>query len=106
MIHGKVYDLTEFLPSHPGGQKIILKYAGQDATDAFDPIHPPDIITRFLSPEVCMGKLDVSASDGTMVKKESKADELVRLAREKMPRLDEMYNAFDFECKPPLKTIK
>ncbi|CAO3592846.1 unnamed protein product [Absidia cylindrospora] len=96
-IHGKVYDLTEFLPSHPGGQKIILKYAGQDATDAFEPIHPPDIITRFLSPEVCMGQLDISASAGTMVKKESKADELVRLAREKMPRLDEMYNAFDFE---------
>lgn len=98
VIHGKVYDLTEFLPSHPGGQKIILKYAGQDATDAFDPIHPPDIISRYLSPEVCLGELDISHA-GVMVKKESKADEQVRLAREKMPRLDEMYNVFDFECK-------
>lgn len=102
VIHGKVYDLTDFLPSHPGGQKIILKYAGQDATDAFDPIHPPDIISRYLSPDVCLGELDISHA-GVMVKKESKADEQVRLAREKMPRLDEMYNVFDFECKskPP-----
>ncbi len=23
---------TEFLPEHPGGSKIILKYAGKDAT--------------------------------------------------------------------------
>ncbi|KAI8089873.1 FMN-dependent dehydrogenase-domain-containing protein [Halteromyces radiatus] len=97
VIHGKVYDLTEFLPNHPGGQKIILKYAGQDATDAFEPIHPPDIITRYLSPEVCMGKLDITDSAGVMVKKESEADKQVRLARENMPSLDEMYNAFDFE---------
>ncbi|TYJ51708.1 hypothetical protein B9479_007712 [Cryptococcus floricola] len=27
---GKVYDLTEFLPDHPGGDDIILAYAGQD----------------------------------------------------------------------------
>ena len=64
IIHGKVYDLTAFLPGniykmfynsnilqkngsnlylyflcaeHPGGQKIIMKYAGRDATKAFDP---------------------------------------------------------------------
>ncbi|WVQ80894.1 hypothetical protein IAT38_003001 [Cryptococcus sp. DSM 104549] len=27
---GKVYDLTAFLPDHPGGDDIILAYAGQD----------------------------------------------------------------------------
>ena len=26
IIHGKAYDVTEFLPEHPGGPKIILKY--------------------------------------------------------------------------------
>ena len=25
ILYGKVYDLTQFLPEHPGGQKIILK---------------------------------------------------------------------------------
>ncbi|KAG1139162.1 hypothetical protein G6F36_015984 [Rhizopus arrhizus] len=64
IIHGKVYDLTKFLPEHPGGQKIILKYAGKDATDAFDPIHPPDIIQRFLPPEVLKGEVDPKALAG------------------------------------------
>lgn len=98
ILHGKVYDLTKFLPEHPGGQKIILKYAGQDATDAFDPIHPPDIIDRFLSPEVCIGQVDATAL-AAVEKVETEAEKRLRLARENMPRLDEMYNSFDFECK-------
>ena len=32
IIHGKAYDLTKFLPEHPGGAGVILKYAGKDAT--------------------------------------------------------------------------
>lgn len=53
IVHGKAYDVTEFLPEHPGGSKIILKYAGKDATEEFDPIHPPDTLDKvrpFLSP--------------------------------------------------------
>ena len=97
-MHGKVYDLTKFLPEHPGGQKIILKYAGKDATAAFDPIHPPDIIDRFLTPDVCKGQ--VSAAElATVEKVETEQDKKIRIARENMPRLDEMYNSFDFECK-------
>lgn len=26
----KVYDITPFLPDHPGGDDIVLKYAGRD----------------------------------------------------------------------------
>ena len=36
VIHGKVYDITSFLEAHPGGAKILLKYAGADSTRAFD----------------------------------------------------------------------
>ncbi|CAO3686537.1 hypothetical protein G6F70_003853 [Rhizopus microsporus] len=97
IIHGKVYDLTNFLPEHPGGQKVILKYAGKDATDAFDPIHPPDIIQRFLSPEVCKGEVDPEAL-AKVEKVETEEDKRVRIARENMPRLEEMYNSFDFEA--------
>ncbi|KAL0083013.1 FMN-dependent dehydrogenase-domain-containing protein [Phycomyces blakesleeanus] len=96
ILHGKVYDLTYFLPEHPGGQKIILKYAGKDATSAFEPIHPIDIITRLLPAEVCMGSIDPAALKGA-TKEESEEDKLIRIAREKMPRLEEMYNSFDFE---------
>jgi L-lactate dehydrogenase (cytochrome) len=46
IVHGKAYDVTEFLPEHPGGSRIILKYAGKDATEEFDPIHPPDTLDK------------------------------------------------------------
>ena len=32
VLHGQVYDVTKWLPRHPGGARIILHYAGQDAT--------------------------------------------------------------------------
>ncbi|KYM96345.1 PREDICTED: cytochrome b5-like [Cyphomyrmex costatus] len=35
VIYDYVYDCTEFLNSHPGGQDILLEYAGRDATLAF-----------------------------------------------------------------------
>lgn len=41
IIHGKAYDLTEFAPEHPGGSAILYKYGGKDATEAYEPIHPP-----------------------------------------------------------------
>lgn len=28
--NGKVYDITRFLPDHPGGDDIVLKFAGKD----------------------------------------------------------------------------
>ncbi|XP_020277726.1 cytochrome b5 isoform X2 [Pseudomyrmex gracilis] len=35
VIHDYVYDCTEFIRSHPGGQDVLLEYAGRDATLAF-----------------------------------------------------------------------
>ena len=61
VIHGKVYDVTKFLPEHPGGSAIILKYAGKDATKAFDPIHPSDIIQKLLPASVCLGEVTIRA---------------------------------------------
>ncbi|TFK78350.1 cytochrome b5, partial [Polyporus arcularius HHB13444] len=58
IVHGKVYDVTEFLDDHPGGSKIILKYAGKDATAEYDPIHPPDAIKTHLPPEKHLGDVD------------------------------------------------
>lgn len=42
IIHNKVYDVTHFLEEHPGGEEILLKYAGKDATEAFEEVdHSP-----------------------------------------------------------------
>ena len=32
ILNNQVYDVTNFLPDHPGGEAIILSIAGQDAT--------------------------------------------------------------------------
>ncbi|KAI0159617.1 cytochrome b5-like Heme/Steroid binding domain-containing protein [Xylariaceae sp. FL1272] len=35
-VHGSVYDVTEFLPMHPGGTLIIKSNAGVDCSQSFD----------------------------------------------------------------------
>jgi isopentenyl diphosphate isomerase/L-lactate dehydrogenase-like FMN-dependent dehydrogenase len=59
-LYGEVWDITEFLPSHPGGSKIILQLAGRDATEEYDPIHPPGTLESNLKPEAKLGKIDPS----------------------------------------------
>jgi cytochrome b involved in lipid metabolism len=39
-VHGKVYDVTAWLPKHPGGQEILLLAAGRDISVAFESYHP------------------------------------------------------------------
>lgn len=58
IIHNKVYDVTDFLSEHPGGSAIILKYAGKDATKAFDPIHPGDTLVKYLPEKYHLGPVD------------------------------------------------
>ena len=36
VIHGKVYNLTPYLPYHPGGIDILMPSAGNDGTVLFD----------------------------------------------------------------------
>ena len=36
VIHGKVYNLTPYLPYHPGGIDILMKTAGNNGTVLFD----------------------------------------------------------------------
>mmetsp|Transcript_11226 Transcript_11226/g.33699 ORF Transcript_11226/g.33699 Transcript_11226/m.33699 type:complete len:142 (-) Transcript_11226:539-964(-) len=38
LVHGKVYDVTDFLDEHPGGYDIILNTTGRDATEDFEEI--------------------------------------------------------------------
>jgi hypothetical protein len=37
-VHGRVYDVTDFLPIHPGGTLIVAASAGLDATKTFDQV--------------------------------------------------------------------
>ncbi|KAM5348448.1 hypothetical protein ACJ41O_008272 [Fusarium nematophilum] len=97
IVHGKAYDVTEFLPEHPGGQKIILKYAGKDATEEYEPIHPPDTLDKYLDASKHLGPVDM----GTVQQEEKKEDpeEQERVERvEQKPLLSQCYNLLDFEA--------
>eukprot|EP00158_Paraphelidium_tribonemae_P000537 Partr_v1_DN22734_c0_g1_i1_m37752 putative Cytochrome b5 len=37
-IHGEVYNVTEFLDEHPGGEEVLLEQAGMDATEGFEDV--------------------------------------------------------------------
>ena len=47
-LHGKVYDVTDFLDEHPAGPDSLLRSAGADATDVFDSVHTLQMLDDFV----------------------------------------------------------
>ncbi|KKA28915.1 hypothetical protein TD95_002494 [Thielaviopsis punctulata] len=99
VIHGKVYDVTEFLDDHPGGKNIILKYAGRDASEEFDPVHPSDTLDRYLPKDKHLGPVDMSTVDSSSLASPHEiAQEKARQAAiAAQPPLSQCYNLLDFE---------
>ena len=96
IIHGRVYDVTDFKADHPGGSQIIMKFAGRDATETYDPIHPPDTLDKYLPKEKHLGEVNMET-----VEKEHEADpdEDERMEKiKRMPILEQCYNLMDFEA--------
>lgn len=58
--------MTDFVAKHPGGANVILKLAGQDATEEYDPVHPTGTLEDNLKPEALLGTVDLA----TVPKKE------------------------------------
>ncbi|OAX79816.1 hypothetical protein ACJ72_05862 [Emergomyces africanus] len=97
IVHGKAYDVTDFLPEHPGGQSIILKYAGKDATEEFEPIHPPDTLDKYLDPSKHLGPVAMdTVMRGDKIVDPEEGERQLRVQR--MPTLDQCYNLLDFEA--------
>ncbi|KNG91030.1 cytochrome B5 [Aspergillus nomiae NRRL 13137] len=45
IVHGKVFDITNYLQDHPGGAEILIDTAGTDATEAFEDVgHSEDSV--------------------------------------------------------------
>merc|ERR1712178_63631 len=67
VVSGQVLDVTKFLGEHPGGELAILTFAGKDATEEFNMIHPPDVIGKY-APDAIIGTVGAAKA-----KKEKKA---------------------------------
>ena len=64
-LHDAVYDFTEFLESHPGGARGLLRHAGTDASEVFAELHSQSIFAAF-GPIYRIGRLATSSSPTTM----------------------------------------
>jgi len=54
-------DVTSFLADHPGGELAILTFAGKDATEEFNMIHPPDVVGKY-APDAIIGVIGSAAA--------------------------------------------
>lgn len=101
IIKNNVYDVTDFLQEHPGGAEIILKYAGRDATQAYEPIHPLDALEKYLPSSKHLGSLNPDAIQAIALERQSKQktkDEIrVENARKLRPPLSRILSLADME---------
>ncbi|RYO92257.1 hypothetical protein DL766_001747 [Monosporascus sp. MC13-8B] len=56
IIDSKVYDATEFVDAHPGGEAVLRQVAGQDATAAFYNLHRHEVLTKY--EDLCIGTIE------------------------------------------------
>ncbi|TIB03312.1 hypothetical protein E3P96_01932 [Wallemia ichthyophaga] len=96
IIDGQVYDVTDFLASHPGGAKVIVKNSGKDATQLYAPIHPKGTIENNLAPECHLGAVDPTSLP-EIEDEENDEQRRIRAAREHLPPLGAMVSLEDFE---------
>ncbi|RDW65082.1 hypothetical protein BP6252_10733 [Coleophoma cylindrospora] len=101
IIRGSVYDLTSFVDDHPGGAAVILKYAGKDATAAFEPLHPGNTLEVHLEPKHNLGPVAPSAIKQSPEQQPSEArngaPKAVALQTPKKFKLSAVINLGDFE---------
>ena len=55
-VEGLVYELTSFIPKHPGG-KQIMKGAGMECTDLFNQFHEGISLQDTMVAKLCIGRL-------------------------------------------------
>merc|ERR1719235_2167866 len=63
VVNGEVLNVTSFLSSHPGGELAIVTFAGKDASEEFNMIHPPDVIPKY-APDAVIGVLGAGVPAG------------------------------------------
>ncbi|KAF2429337.1 cytochrome b2 [Tothia fuscella] len=96
-INGVIWDVTDFAPKHPGGAVIILEYAGQDATKAYNEVHGPSLVAKHLDSSKSIGNLDKSTVTEEWKSKQASNIESSRPSANNKPPLEAILNTYDFE---------
>ncbi|PWN23522.1 fatty acid-2 hydroxylase [Microstroma glucosiphilum] len=62
---GKVYDVTDFVPDHPGGDDLVMKYAGMDMGEIMDDVveHAHSTSAYELLEEYYIGRLPMTQEE-------------------------------------------
>ncbi|PSN60701.1 hypothetical protein BS50DRAFT_563326 [Corynespora cassiicola Philippines] len=92
-----VWDITEFVPKHPGGKDIIYRHAGLDASSAYSAVHSPSLIAKTLGPLKRKGKID-SKTSPALLKPPPTEDAHPKLSVGAKPPLTSLINSYDFEA--------
>ncbi|PMD23956.1 acyl-CoA dehydrogenase-like protein [Hyaloscypha hepaticicola] len=56
IIDSSVYDVTDFIDAHPGGEAVLKQVAGTDCTDAFYNLHRQEVLQKYSS--LCIGQIE------------------------------------------------
>ncbi|KAI9016162.1 putative acyl-CoA dehydrogenase [Hyaloraphidium curvatum] len=96
IVDSKVYDVTKFLDEHPGGRKILLRFAGTDASKQFHTYHS-DLVMQQFGPKLQIGEV---ASLIEAVKKEDKQVALPPTAAMLLSNQNEVFGDLAPFCEP------
>ncbi|KAI0146189.1 glycolate oxidase [Xylariaceae sp. FL1272] len=94
VLHGRVWDVTEFLDDHPGGASVILKHAGRDASEAYDEVHDMETVSSNLPSSKCLGNVEPNP---LLQSRGSSAKTQAVVPKSRFPPLGAMVNVADFE---------
>ncbi|KAA8907880.1 hypothetical protein TRICI_004887 [Trichomonascus ciferrii] len=74
IIDGKVYDLTEFQEIHPGGKKILKRWAGKDASKQFHKYHEVERVMQKFGNDRRIGTLVSNSANGVVSNNKTSAE--------------------------------
>jgi L-lactate dehydrogenase (cytochrome) len=92
---------SDVVQEHPGGRKVILQYAGRDATSAYEPIHPPGTLEKTLPVDKHLGDLVDEAKRALSIARENRKktadEERVEQAQATKPPIERALSLHDLE---------
>ena len=102
VIDGFVYDVTFFLPNHPGGEDVIRANAGKDVSAVFGPLHAKGTLEKNIPEEYQLGPLSKPMPKRLVAPPYAPGESPLEIMekqrlRDNMPPLGNVLNLYDFE---------